>query len=153
MEHINVLDYVMSRLTIGNSIREAINLSSLSDTNIANEVGVTKTTVFSWRTGRIESIRRSNLVALAKILNKKINLTDGAVVEFIDKAPNTEQFDHKDDFPVKMKPENAYERVSVPYDTGKIPLISDTTAGELENFTDQSWSSGSSDVWISTNSS
>lgn len=35
-------------------------------------------------------------------------------------------------------------------DTGLIPLIAWTTAGELSEFTDQGWPAGSSDVWISS---
>ena len=76
------LSYGM-RHKIGKTIKEAISSSGMSDIEIGNALGVTRSTIYLWRTKRDSVIRKSNLVSLSKLLKKDIeyNVSMG-IVEF-----------------------------------------------------------------------
>lgn len=70
---------------IGESIKDAILNSSFSDLEIANHLGVTRNSVYIWRTKPNAKIRKSNLISLSDMLNKSI-VYDDNIVQFSNKV-------------------------------------------------------------------
>jgi transcriptional regulator with XRE-family HTH domain len=76
------ISYAM-RHKVGHSIKQAIIESGYSDIELAEELGLTRTSVYLWRKRDDSVIRKSNLVSLAKLLDKEISYNND-IVEFSD---------------------------------------------------------------------
>tara|TARA_R100000655_G_C2959474_1_gene188637 strand:+ start:56 stop:1021 length:966 start_codon:yes stop_codon:yes gene_type:complete len=69
----------MSKILIGDSIRDAIKKAPMSDADLGDLVGVSENTIRRWKLGTVTNIRKSNLTSLAKILNKEISFNEKTV--------------------------------------------------------------------------
>ena len=78
MEHLNVIDYCMKSI-MHPSIKKAIQHSGYSDIELGQILNVSRSTIFKWRTIENYKIRSSNIVALAKVLDKEPEFEDGYV--------------------------------------------------------------------------
>ena len=61
-----------NRSYIGETIRNAIKASSLTDKEISEGIGVTRLSIYNWKTGKTRRIHNNNLGALSILLNKTI---------------------------------------------------------------------------------
>jgi len=60
-------------------VSSLISSSSFNDAEIADKVGVSRQMIFKWRTKKVSSIRKSNLVSLAEALDHKIEFKDNEI--------------------------------------------------------------------------
>ena len=78
MKHSSVIDYSMKSI-MDSSIRKAIQHSGYSDIELGHKLNVSRSTIFKWRTIENYKIRSSNIIALAKALNKEPHFDKGYV--------------------------------------------------------------------------
>ena len=80
MSNNNMLDFPMpSKLIIGKSLKDAIYSYKGSDGVLADKIGISRDTLWKWKTGYTTNIRKSNLIPLAEELNLEIVITDSVV--------------------------------------------------------------------------
>lgn len=96
MKHSNVIDYSMKSI-MDSSIRKAIQHSGYSDIELGHKLNVSRSTIFKWRTIEDYKIRSSNIIALAKALNKEPHFDKG-YVSFTNKQINIISEDAEMDF-------------------------------------------------------
>jgi transcriptional regulator with XRE-family HTH domain len=65
------------QLKIGRSIINSLKESTVTDTEIAKKVSVSRLSVYKWKTGKAESIRQNHLKSLAELLDKKVVVFKG----------------------------------------------------------------------------
>tara|TARA_R100000655_G_scaffold101829_1_gene147319 strand:+ start:6636 stop:7460 length:825 start_codon:yes stop_codon:yes gene_type:complete len=65
------------QLKIGRSIINSLKESTVTDTEIARKVSVSRLSVYKWKTGKAESIRQNHLESLAELLDKKVVVFKG----------------------------------------------------------------------------
>tara|TARA_Y100001973_G_scaffold79574_1_gene116975 strand:- start:109 stop:909 length:801 start_codon:yes stop_codon:yes gene_type:complete len=70
---------IVTKSDIMKYVSDMIHGSSLIDSEIADLIGVSRQMVFKWRTGKVSSIRKSNLVSLANALNYKIEFDKNSI--------------------------------------------------------------------------
>ena len=64
-------------MKIGRSIINSLKESTVTDTEIARKVSVSRLSVYKWKTGKAESIRQNHLESLAELLDKKVVVFKG----------------------------------------------------------------------------
>jgi len=89
MKHFNVIDYSMKSV-MDASIRKAIQHSGYSDIELGHKLNVSRSTIFKWRTIENYKIRSSNIIALAKALDKEPKFEKG-YVSFVNKQINIDK--------------------------------------------------------------
>ena len=77
------LNYRMQK-PVGKSVIQKIIASGMSDIYIGEKVGVSRTSVYTWRTKKDPKIRLQNLKPLAELLNAEIDFS-GDKIQFKDK--------------------------------------------------------------------
>ena len=77
----------MKQLLIGRSIQRALIETEKSDAEIAAELGVSRDTIYRWRTGSTKVIRRKNLMKLTAVFRQNLKYNDDGRVEFIMQNP------------------------------------------------------------------
>jgi DNA-binding Xre family transcriptional regulator len=65
------------QLKIGRSIINSLKESTVTDTEIARKVSVSRLSVYKWKTGKAESIRHNHLESLAELLDKEVVVFEG----------------------------------------------------------------------------
>ena len=81
---------------IGETIRNAIKASTLTDKEISEGIGVTRLSIYNWKTGKTRRIHNNNLEAISNLLNKTIiKSIDGFAAEF-GECTNEEHDSHYD---------------------------------------------------------
>lgn len=78
------------------SIKKAIQHSGLSDIELGLKLNVSRSTIFKWRTIENYKIRSSNIIALAKLLDKEV-VFDKGYVSFENKNLDIDQNSNEDD--------------------------------------------------------
>ena len=73
----------MKQLLIGRSIQRTLTEAEKSDAEIAAELGVSRDTIYRWRTGSTKVIRRKNLMKLAAVFRQNLKYNGDGRVEFI----------------------------------------------------------------------
>jgi len=69
----------INKADIMTTVSSLISNSTLNDTEIAEKAGVSRQMIFKWRTGKVRSIRKSNLVSLANALDQEIIFEDDKI--------------------------------------------------------------------------
>ena len=69
----------INKADIMSTVSSLISNSTLNDTEIAEKAGVSRQMIFKWRTGKVRSIRKSNLVSLANALDQEITFEDDKI--------------------------------------------------------------------------
>ena len=69
----------IDKTDIMSTVSSLISNSTLNDTEIAEKAGVSRQMIFKWRTGKVRSIRKSNLVSLANALDQEITFEDDKI--------------------------------------------------------------------------
>ena len=77
----------MKQLLIGRSIQRVLTETEKSDAEIAAELGVSRDTIYRWRTGSTKVIRRKNLMKLTAVFRQNLKYNDDGRVEFIMQNP------------------------------------------------------------------
>ena len=76
---------LVGKLYIGDSVREALLNTTKSLVDLSEEIDISENTIRRWSNGAFKTIRRNNLNALAKALNKTISF-DKNTVELVDEV-------------------------------------------------------------------
>lgn len=82
MDGRNTINYRMG-YKLGQSIRDEIISSELSDIELGEKLGMTRNSIYLWRKKETPSIRKSNLVLLSKFFKKELDFSS-KIVEFSD---------------------------------------------------------------------
>jgi len=79
------------RVKIGKSILKELKNTTLTDTAIAESMGVTRFAIWKWRTGKSESMREINFRALAEALSLQVSFSKEGFAELEPKTPIIEK--------------------------------------------------------------